>query len=276
MARRRRTVIGFLPRLGRGTLTLGWWVIRHPQPILAVALVLGAGLSLMRYMQRTEAFRIARVAWSPASSLELREPLVGQNLWALDIRALAQSLHAQQPWLKRVRVVRELPQTIRIDTVERQPIAQLRMRRWYPIDVEGFILPQGSPQPLDQLPRVRGLERSGATFVIGAVNEVPRLVVALRVLGTLERHPAMARHRVTEINVTEPRQIRFMVDFSADADGTESTGGGLMEVRCGAEEALAVQLDRLQRAFKVMARQGMTHPRYVDVRFEEPVIGPST
>ena len=254
--------MGLLPRLGRGAVALGWWIIRHPQPVLAAVLLVVAGWGVMRYVRRAEAFRITRVVLPSGSSLELHEPVVGQNLWALDIRALAQSLHGQQPWLKGVRVVRELPQTIRIDAIERRPVAQIHVRRWHPVDAEGFILPQGSPEPFAQLTRVTGLKPSRDPLEVGEVNTIPRLAVALRVLDVLQRHPALASRRVTEVNVDVPQQLKFVVD-------------GVTEVRCGSEEALDGQLDRLRRALKVIAKQGMD-VRYVDVRFKEPVIGPRT
>ena len=46
-----------------------------------------------------------------------------------------------------------------------------------------------------------------------------------------------------------------------------------VEVRCGAEADLATHLDRLQAVLKVIRRRSLA-VRYIDLRFQEPVIGP--
>ena len=73
--------------------------------------------------------------------------------------------------------------------------------------------------------------------------------------------PASLARRVTEIQVGDATQIRLMLD---DA----------IEVRCGNEAELGAALQRLQAALKVIARQQLP-AAYIDVRFNEPVIGPA-
>jgi cell division septal protein FtsQ len=204
----------------------------------------------------------------PQSSLQLRQPLIGANLWDLDIRALADDLKKQQPWLKEIRVVRQLPNAIRIEPIPRVPIAQVRIDlsaqagRWYPVDRDGFILPESNADPADRLIRLVGFERTGGALRAGRENTDERLKLALRVLEALRRAPSLIPRRLTEINVGNPQQIRFLID-------------GETEVRCGSEAELGAQLERLQAALKAVAKQPLD-VRYIDVRFQEPVIGPRT
>ena len=235
-------------------------------------LIVGACLAawaLWRYAQRADAFRIERVVFPADSALRLRAPIVGQNLWALDVRALADDLKQQQPRLKEVRVVRDMPNAVRIDAVPRVPIAQVRLDlsasaqagRWHPVDREGFILPDGRAEAADGLVRLSGFDYADGLRV-GKGRAGERLALALRVLDVLRREaPAIAR-RVSEINVAEAQQLRFTLD-------------GKTEVRCGSEAELDMHLARLRAALKVVARQSLD-ARYIDVRFQEPVIGPRT
>lgn len=260
--RHRRRITGLLPRAGRAIWTAARWVLRHPGPFLAAG-GLAAGLwALGRYVQRAELFRIAHVELPPSVSLRVRESLMGDNLLTLDIRALAEEVTRQQPDVKQVRVVRRLPDTIRFEVIPRLPVAQVRLDRWHSVDREGFILPEGSAEPAGGLLRVVGFEGGASALRAGRENSDERLQLALRVAVSLRRTaPAVAR-RLTQLNVSDPRQIRFLLD-------------GATEVRCGSEAELSAHLERLEGALKAIAR----HPvdvGYIDVRFQEPVIHPRT
>ncbi len=86
--------------------------------------------------------------------------------------------------------------------------------------------------------------------------------MALRVLETLQRTPTLASRQLDIIDVSDPKQISFVID--------EDT-----KILCGAEAELKIQLERLRIALdRVTHRQ--VDVRYIDVRFQEPVIGPTT
>jgi len=262
-ARRRRRVIGVVPRLGRTVRAVGRWTVRHPWLFLFVGAWLAGMWMLWGYVQRADTFRIAEVVLPADSSVRLRQPLIGDNLLTLDLRALADELKRQQPWLKDVRVVRRLPNVLEIEPIPRSPVAQVRIGRWYPVDEDGFILPEGRLEAAEELIRLVGLERGRATLSVGQESDDARLQLALRVLASLRESPPLISRRLTEVNVSDPQQIRFLID------------GGATEVRCGSEAELDVHLERLRAALQAVAR----HPfdvGYIDVRFQEPVIHPRT
>lgn len=260
MPKRSRHVDGLLPWLGGRIIALGAWLVRHPQPLIALGLVVAVAWLLVASAQRADAFRITQVYLPDEPALTLREPILGQNLWTLDLDALSEQLERQQPSLKQVRVVRQLPNAIRVEAVRRVPIAQVRLDRWYPVDGEGFILPPGSSAAAEGLMRLAGFERAAIPLTAGRVNRDERLALALRVLAWLPQAPGRIARRVTEMNVDNPQQIRFVLD-------------GALEVRCGAEAELTTQWERLKTALKTVERQGWV-VQYLDVRFQEPVVGP--
>ena len=263
MSRRyRRRIIGLLPRLGQGILALARWLVRHPQPLIVLALLCGALWGLWVYVHRDTAFRIANVHVPADSSLRLPRSLIGTNIWELNLRALSEQLKRQQPWLKEVLVIRELPNSLRIDVIERATTGQVRLDQWYPVDQEGFILPQGRAHPWTELVRLRGTDIPRAPLRSGELNTHERLHLALRVLETLRSSPTLAARQLRIIDVSDPRQINFVID-----EGTE--------IRCGSEDELDGQLERLARALDRVARQRVD-VRYIDVRFQEPVVSPRT
>ena len=262
MPKRRRRIVGIIPRLGRGLLRCGQWIARHPQPVLLYGFLATALWMVAAYAQRSEAFRVTQVHLPPQPPLQLRTPLIGANVWDIDIHALAGDLKQQAPWLKDIRVIRQLPNAIRIDTIPRSPVAQVRIDRWYRVDREGFILPQGSADPDERLIRLAGFDRAGVALRAGKENADERLRLALRVLEKVRRMPSLTSRRLTEINVADPKEIRFLL-------------AGETEVRCGSETELDAHLQRLRAALRAIAREPL-EARYIDVRFKEPVVGPRT
>ena len=262
MAKRRHVFRGLVPQLFRGLFAGFDWLRRHPQPAVATAVMAGVLWALWSFAQRSEAFRITEVVLPSQSSFKLPEPLIGKNVWALDIHALAEALHRQQPWLKTVRVVRQLPSAVRIQAIERIPVAQVKLSQWYSVDRDGFILPEAVEAPSPKLIRITGFDRDRGGLKVGAPNTEARLTTALRVVQSLRRTAGPLSRRLTAVDVTDLQQIRLTLD-------------GETEVRCGTESDLGVQLERLRATLKIISRQSMA-VRYIDVRFKEPVISPKT
>lgn len=252
--------LGLIPRLGQGL----WWAIkavfRYPQPI-ALGVIFGmAGWGFAAYAARGSAFLVTSVALPAEPVLKLPRPVIGENIWHVDLRKLSGQLHEQSPALKVVRVSRRLPNTITVETVARRPIAQVHLDYWYPVDAEGFVLPAAGSEAAEGLLRLTGLNRGRITP--GQVSEDDAMLLGLRVRTLLRARRPVLAHRVTEMNTSDPEHIRLILD-----DATE--------VRCGAEAELTSQLDRLQGTLRALAKQAIT-VRYIDLRFPDPVIGPAT
>lgn len=266
---RSRRVAGLVPSLARAAGHAMRWSARHVKPLVLVAVVVGLGWSLGSYLREADAFRVTRIQQPASTTFKLRDSLLGTNIWLLDVTSVAQELKAQQPWLRDVRVVRQLPGTIRIDVIQRMPIAQVKLdlpaargaaqaSRWYPVDRDGFVLPEGGAVADDTLVRLEGIERAAAVRA-GKDTDDERLELALRVLQRLRKAPALIARRVTAVNVSDAKQLRFVLQ-------------GEIEVRCGSEAELDAHLERLRTTLKALARQAVD-VAYIDLRFQEPVVG---
>jgi hypothetical protein len=242
---------------------------------------------LWGYVHSAEAFRVVQVHSTPQTPFTLPASLIGTNLFTVDLRALSMELQQQQPWWQAVRVVRHVPHTIRIHPVPRVAVAQVDIppisarradRAWYPVARDGVILPEGRAEPVRTLVRIVGCQRD--TAQPERLDE--RFTLALRVLTQLMRSPRAISRRVRELNVADPQQIRFVLDDD-------------VEVRCGREEELDAHLVRLRAALQALKGSWFDsahhdpergqHGRgrvegssvevgYLDVRFQDPVIGP--
>ena len=261
---------GALHQAGRGIVVGLRWLARHPKPFALCVVLAGMGWALWGFVQRAEAFRVTHITLPPESALKLPPSILGLNIWSVDVRGLAQELKEQQPWLKAIRVARELPDTIRIEAIPRVPVAQLRGDRWYPVDAEGVVVPEAGPAPIEGLMQIVGCEHVRSLQVGKTVGD-ERVQLALRVLTRVRRAPATISRRVVEINVGDPQQLRFRITLGASPLAM-AEGESLVEVRCGSEAELDAHLERLQGVLKVVTRQALP-VAYIDVRFPEPVIG---
>ena len=120
----------------------------------------------------------------------------------------------------------------------------------------------GRPQPADELVRLLGAETPRAPLSFGRLNTAEQLQLALRVLDTLRRDAVLSSRQLLAIDVSDPQQVSFVIDPDT-------------EVRCGSEDELDVQLERLRAVLDRVARRQM-EVRYIDVRFPEPVVSPRT
>lgn len=248
---------GLIPGAWRALGAAMRWLWHHPQPAVFSAFLLLSAAALTQFARSSDAFAIAAIQTPPHVELSVPERLIGRNLWSVDLDALAADLGRQQPTLKRLRVTRELPNVLRIHAVRRVPLARVLVGRWYGIDAEGVLVPMDDGG--ERLVRLSGFEQALKT---GQPNTDERLVVALRVLQRLRRHPSLTARTLTELNVADPAQIRFIVD-------------DVTEIRCGSEENLEAQLARLRATMRVLAAQ-QVGAAYIDLRFAEPVVGEAT
>ena len=263
MAARRRTIRGVLPWLASTIWRGVCLAVRHPRGLITLGVVLACGWTAGRSIATSDAFRITDVR-IPAGS-RLRVPvssLKGRNLWTVDLAALEADLKAQQPHLKRVRVIRLLPRTLGLEVVERVPVAQLFLSGWHPVDADGYILPQAGLAPLKQLVILKGVDSPKQPLKVGHANTNARLSRALQLMEQLHRSPLLVGHRLTTVDIADPAQLTFVIDEN-------------VEIRCGDDTQLASHLRRLRTVLQQVARHGL-EVRYIDLRFPDPVIGPRT
>jgi hypothetical protein len=91
---------------------------------------------------------------------ELLGPAVGENILGLDIESLKGRLRAS-PWVADATVSRTLPDTLRVDIREREPLALAELERLYLMDGHGTVIDLYGPRTAGfDLPIVRGLVRA--------------------------------------------------------------------------------------------------------------------
>lgn len=227
-------------------------------PVAAAGIAAAVGAAVWWGASRSDAFRVTAVQMPLNSALKIPESVIGQNLWAVDLNAVAEELKRQQPFLKQIRVIRSLPNALRVETVQRTPVAQVKLSaQWYAMDADGFILAKPASAPSDALVILKGVE---APLKPGREQANDRLRLALRMVERLKQSPVLIGRRVTAVNVSNPKQLAFMLDQD-------------VEIRCGDEGSLSHHLQRLRTVLRSVSRHQLA-VRSIDLRFKDPVVSP--
>ncbi len=180
-----------------------------------VAFVVGASVAVAwgahHYALTTPRFAVREVQVEGATRLSERQITeqggieIGQNIFALDT-ALAEQRLLEDPWVREVRITRELPNRLRIELQERQAGALTSIGgHLYLVTPAGEPFKEmGSSDPFD-LPLVTGV--SSTLLVRDREAAVERLQTGLRVIRDYERLPLSRIHVAQEVNVGEDGRV---------------------------------------------------------------------
>jgi cell division septal protein FtsQ len=182
----------------------------------------------------------------------------GKNVFDINIQAIAKYLAFKYQDAKDVSVVRSLPDKLTIIFRFRVPVALLADGKNYPVDREGYIVLNVDEKAVKDLPVISGIE-SRYEERIGRKNASKNLISALELLKEIRGARFMSKHRLIRIDARDVKGLAFFID-----DG--------LEVRIG-NENLKERLSVLRKTLGD-PRVIVSRIRYIDLRFEDVVIGP--
>ncbi len=136
-------------------------------PLVGLAIaaaVAGAGWGIHRFLTRSPHFAVRALRFSPtrhvtAESLAARAgEVMGQNLFKVDLEEIARDVH-EEPWIASARARRELPSTLVVDVVEREPACGVALGPVYLADFSGNVFKRANPDEAASLPVITGVDR---------------------------------------------------------------------------------------------------------------------
>ena len=260
----------------RASRSWGPWWTTHVVPVvkgLSIVAVAGVLVSagILAFIQRSPYFWVSAIdirlqpgqAWltDPRIGYRLQSPT---HLWQANLGELATAIRREHPQLENVVVHRELPNRLVASVTLRQPIGQLRGRRFYLVSPDGIVLAPGSPAAWEGLP-VLLLGSRTAAYQPGQSCAIPELRQAAAVLYEVQRSNALGRHRVSVVRMTP---------LAADTTGVDVITLVLdngLELRAAPGD-LAPRLARLGELMQTKGKD-MEQAQYVDLRFDDLVVG---
>lgn len=149
---------------GRGWFPGVWRLLRLCGALLVSAALVGSLYGGVYFLRHSRSFAIREVRISPTTHVstatlrELADVEPGENLFRVNLLRVQTALRAE-PWLKSVRVRRELPATVTIDVVEYQARALVAFSGLYLVDEEGVVFKRATPAEVAGLPVITGIGR---------------------------------------------------------------------------------------------------------------------
>jgi cell division septal protein FtsQ len=242
-------------------VTYGTWTAA------ALAVIISSYLLGMAYISRCDHFRLKTVETRSvyldqksvtAVNAQILNLYKGLNIFKINLKNVASFIQKSYPDAKEVAVRVVLPDKLLVTMKFRRPVAVVRGNKRYPVDDEGFVLPNMDAASIASLPVIDGVsvrydERRGGK----AVSK--NLALALELLKEIRRTRFMAEYGLDAIDAAELNSMSFYLKNG-------------VQVKIGCED-FAKRLASLDRTLKD-PRLLLDRIQYIDVRFKDVYIGP--
>jgi len=185
------------------------WLLWKLLPVVVIAgLLVYAGFAVKKGLCEDRWLRVQGIqivppdALSPASIRTLEDKILGKNILLLDLKKIASTIELG-PGAQSVRVVREMPTTIRIEIQKRRPIANVQLRPGGPYAIvsdDGFII-ESRPALDPAWILVEDFSEPLKEPRIGARLQNKGFAEALRFMKVFRNHELARREAVTRISL---------------------------------------------------------------------------
>jgi len=191
-------------------------LVRAMRWIVPIMILVAVAAWTNQWLMTADALKVRDVVVEGTAHLSsadvevLVDGLRGENILQVDFDDYVARLKAS-PWIADVTLVRTLPAKVRIQIVERTPIALARIgQSLHLVDATGVVMAEYTPVHRDlDLPIVDGLvDGTGPT---PALVDPARAALAHALLTALEGRPEL-RSRLSQIDVENPLDAVVMVD----------------------------------------------------------------
>ena len=218
----------------RGTLRGIGWLLWRLLPVAVIAGVLiYAGFAVRKGLCEDRWLRVQEIrvvppdVLSPQSIRMLEDKILGKNILLLDLKKVEGAI-ALGPGAQSVRVVREMPTTIRIEIQKRRPIANVQLRpggAYAIVADDGFII-ESRPTLDPAWILVEDFSEPFKEPRIGARLQNKGFLEALRFMQLFRKHELARRETVTRVNLDPNGYVTIRLgegpDFKLGRKASES------------------------------------------------------
>lgn len=245
------------------------WAVRiavHAAVFVLFAVVVT--LLIQAFLYRSDYFRLAVVETknTPLDNAtiayinnQVLNAYKGRNIFTISLKDAARNLAGKFPDAKDVTVRIALPDKLTVVMQFRRAVALVRGPRTCPVDDDGVVLLNANEALFKFLPLIEGIEIRPNERTARRGVPYRNLQVALALLRELKRSKVMADYGVTVIDASDAKAMSF----------TMKNG---VRVKIGYED-FGTRIETLKKTLRD-PRMVMDRIDYIDVRFNDVVIGP--
>ena len=233
--------------------------------LLSLTLVGGLFAAVVAYAVNSSTFLLEEVKilnvgmLTQEQAFQFCELRKGENLIALDLVNVQQVIKRRHPEFKEVRVRKVLPNQVEVFLKRRTPVAQVAFSRFVQIDKDLVILPGSAMAPFKNLTVIEGTPIPREGLVVGVTIHDTATKKALKLMEIIKRSNVLRKHALTKIDIGDSKNISLFVDQD-------------IEVKIG-NNHLIERLKILDQTLKTIELD-RSKIRYIDLRFDDVVIGP--
>jgi len=180
----------------------------------------------------------------------------GDSIFSVDPAIKINEVFKKHPEILKLSLHKQMPNNIIAKVVNRVPVAQVHLGRYYPLDSEGFILPFPSNFRIESLPLIKGI--NPGEVVVASSNDNTKISLALELLSLIGL-------------ILGERDINFDVDINS-AENVYLVLTNDIKVKLGKGDFK----DKLMRLNLVLAdmESKKLNPAIIDLRFDKAVLIP--
>lgn len=225
--------------------------------IISVIAILG-GIQLFLFLFYSSYFNLSRVEVSSMKQVNKEEILAlvdikpNSNLLTLRTGTIISKVSAH-PWVEKVRIRKQLPNRVRVEVIERQPIAVVCGKDNFGIDAEGYLLPDIRMEEVRTLPLITVADNALTSNPDRLTT--PAMANALFAIQYIRDNNPSFMKEISELNIVSPDNL---VIYTLH-EGTE--------IRLG-KDNLEERLMKLQQVWEIVKQQQLVE-EYIDLRFDK-------
>lgn len=184
----------------------------------------------------------------------------GDNLLRLSLVDVRKKI-LEHPNIREAAVMRRLPNVLRIEIKEREPLAQISIGKNYLVDGEGALLTWNDKFALREWPLIEGLDLK-SSVVDNKIQSDP-LTEVLQILKLFRGSVAATRMDIQIVRMDEPGGYLL-----------ETSKGFALRLRVGLKpEEVQVKFTQVVAVLEDLQKKGIA-PAVLDLRFEDIVVTP--
>lgn len=211
-------------------------------------------------IEKVEIVLIGRVPLAADTVKRLLDIHKGRSIFDVDLKTTRDYILSNYPEVRRLVINRVFPNKLVLTIRPRKPVAQVSLPSGFClIDAEAIVLPGIKGLAIEGLPVISGIDSRSILASSGMKYNYAGLKKALRFIEIIHQVKFSQDHEILMIDVSDEKNLSLYIE------------GGI-EIKIGAED-FKNRLLMLIKTFET-GRLNKSQIRYIDLRFDNVIIGP--
>jgi len=210
-------------------------------------------------------FRIKEIIVKDADASDLSY-LKGKNIFVLDLKKESEYILESYPGYNKINLVRILPNRLFVDFIKRNPVALVKLYKYFALDEDGVLFNALAQPEESGLPVILGLETKIFGPKPGRSYNIREIIFALDTIKEIKRSKALKDYRIKKLDMATRANAAVFISLPGQKGAQEC----LLEVRLGADN-IENKIAILGGIF-AQGKFDLYKIKYIDLRFKGPVV----